>query len=166
MFKSEEGRKSYRQGLADARQGRSPRKFSKDAKDEIKGAYRRGWSSYRTALKQSRQLSRRLTDDEIFVKSMKLLWDGAVKESKPAKGVRGMIMVLHDRPTFRVYLTDEDGEKIRDDGVTAGFQYVDYDIQHYDLDVIIDEDAVLVTFNDGRQVLDYPLERFNRGNMG
>lgn len=160
MFPSEEAREAYRDGLADARQGHPARAFSEDAPVAIKTAYRRGWKNYRSALKQSQQLSPELNDDEIFVKSMELLWASSVKECKPAKGMRGIIMALNDPPVFRVYLRDEDGDKIRDDR-GLGFEYIDYDIQHYDFDVTIDEDhAVLVTFNDGREILDYPLDRY------
>ena len=100
MFPSEEARDAYRDGLADARQGLLARTFSEDAPVAIETAYRRGWKNYRVALKQSQQLSPELNDDEIFVKSMRLLWGDTAKECKPAKGMRGIIMALNDHPCF------------------------------------------------------------------
>jgi hypothetical protein len=70
--------------------------------------------------------------------------------SKPAKGVKGFILRTMDGGyVFRVYDKGENGEL---------FDFTDYDIFHYDLEVEILEDSAMF-YDDGiRQFIDYKEE--------
>lgn len=68
-----------------------------------------------------------------------------IRETKPAKGVKGYIIRVGASHMFRVYNED--------------FTFVDYDILHYDLEVeILEDDAVLCRSEYGNYIDYAPID--------
>jgi hypothetical protein len=111
--------------------------------------------------------ARECSREDALALAVNSLWNHTPAEEKPALGVRGVLLVIPDRtPTFRVYNHPAEYRIAEGRKKGAGESYdehawdhEDYEVVHYDFDVIIDEKhASLFRYNNGHQTLDYSTE--------